>query len=204
MKLGHLLIGLVGLIVAFFLFKPDSYEIKNAKPRGESIVCFGDSLTFGTGATKGMSYPDQLSRMIGKPVINLGVPGDTTADALARLETVLDKNPRMVLMTIGGNDLMRGVPKDQAFGNLRKIVERIQQTGALVVIGGIEVPLLGRGFGEEYQQLSRQTGSVLIENVLDGIIGHNDLMSDTIHPNSQGYTLMAEAFYQAIKPYLSR
>ncbi|MCP5053177.1 MAG: arylesterase, partial [bacterium] len=101
-----------------------------------TIICFGDSLTYGTGADRGKDYPSQLSEMISKPVINAGVPGDTTARALKRLQRdVLARSPDMVLITLGGNDLKNGVAKDIAFGNLKRIVESIQKQGARVIIG---------------------------------------------------------------------
>jgi acyl-CoA thioesterase-1 len=178
-------------------------KVRNARPQGENIICLGNSLTAGTGAPTGMDYPSQLARMIGRPVINAGLPGDTTADALARLERdVLSRSPRIVLITLGGNDLTHGVDRDVFCRNLRTIVTRIQATGALVVVGGIEVPLRDRGYREGYQEVARATGAILVPNVFQGILGRPDLMSDPIHPNSAGYTLMAERFFETIRPYL--
>jgi lysophospholipase L1-like esterase len=108
----------------------------------------------------------------------------------------------MVLLTLGGNDLKNRVPKEKAFANLRTIVEAIQDAGALVVIGGVDIPFYGRGFGEAYQDLAEETGSVLIPNVYKGIMGKPDRMSDPIHPNDRGYAVMARHFYEAIEPYL--
>jgi len=178
-------------------------KVRNAKPHGDTIICFGDSLTVGTGAAAGMDYPSQLARMIGRPVTNAGLPGDTTAGALARLEQdVLSRSPGIVLITIGGNDLTHGVDREVFARNLQTIVTRIQAAGALVVVGGIEVPLRDRGFGEGYQEVARATGAILVPNIFQGILGRPDLMSDPIHPNSAGYTLMAERFHEAIRPYL--
>ncbi|MGA1839078.1 MAG: arylesterase [bacterium] len=192
------------IIIIVYCLMPHGYKIKNSIPSGEAIVCFGDSLTYGTGAKKGMDYPSQLSGMIGMPVLNEGVPGDTTSDALRRIDDVLKKNPRIVLITLGGNDLKNGVSKETAFENLRVIIEKIQVKGALVIIGGIDLPFFGKGFDDAYKLLARKTGSILIPNIFDGILGHPDLMSDSIHPNSAGYTIMARQFYKAVKPYLDR
>jgi len=148
-----------------------------------------------------MDYPSQLSNMISRPVWNKGVPGDTTARALTRLEQDI-LEPRIVLITLGGNDLKNGVPKETAFQNLKIIVESIQAQGALVIIGGIDLPFWGRGYGEAYEQLCKETGVVLIPNILDGIMGNRQLMSDSIHPNDAGYTIMAERFFRELKPYL--
>lgn len=185
----------------YFLSAPS--HIKNTSPAGENIVCFGDSLTYGTGASKGKDYPSQLSRLISKSVINVGVPGDTTTSALNRLGAdVLSRSPRIVLITLGGNDLKNRVPRETAFHNLKKIIESIQLEGALVVVGGIDIPLWGRGFGDAYEKVCSQTGAILIPHILDGIFGKRELMSDPIHPNDEGYAIMAQRFYKAIKSYL--
>ena len=195
-------IVLAGLVAVWAMI-PSGWEIRNENPSGDEILCFGDSLTYGTGAKEGMAYPSRLSKIIGLPVINLGVPGDTTETALSRLEEdVLSGTPRIVLITLGGNDLKNRISREKAFGNLRKIVEAIQSEGALVVIGGLDFGPFGRGFAGEYERLAKETGSVLVPDVFDGIWGDRDLMSDAIHPNSDGYAIMAEHFYKAIRPYL--
>jgi lysophospholipase L1-like esterase len=183
------------LLYQYFFSKP---KVKHTDTTGENIICFGDSLTFGTGASPGKDYPSQLSSMISRPVLNKGVPGDTTARAMARLDQdVLSLSPRIVLITLGGNDLKNGVPKDTAFRNLRRIVESIQAKGALVIIGGIDLPMGGRGFGEGYKRLCDETGAILIPNIFDGIMGNPQFMSDSIHPNDAGYTRFAQEFLKA-------
>jgi acyl-CoA thioesterase-1 len=179
----------------FFTFLPGEKD----KFQGRKIICFGDSLTYGTGAGKEMDYPSQLAKMIAGPVVNAGVPGDTTARARQRLERdVLAKAPDIVLITLGGNDLKNGLAKDNAFANLKIIVESIQNTGARVIIGGLKFPIRDRGFGKAYKQLAAETGAFLIPNILEGIMGNRDLMSDPIHPNAKGYKIMAQKFYEAI------
>ena len=188
---------------AAYIFFFSGSEVRNSTPTGENIICFGDSLTFGTGATESMDYPSQLSRMISRPVINAGVPGDTTATALARLEkAVLNKSPRIVLITLGGNDLKNRESKEAAYQNLKNIIVSIQNRGALVIVGGIRIPLWGRGFGEMYEKVCEETQALLIPDIFDGIIGDKSLMSDPIHPNDRGYTRLAQKFYRAMKPYL--
>ena len=176
-------------------------QIKEGSIPYDIIICFGDSLTFGTGAGPGMDYPAQLSKMIAQPVINAGVPGDTTARALKRLQQdVLSRSPDMVLITLGGNDLKNGVAKDTAFKNLKRIVKSIQGQGARVVIGGLRFPLRDRGFARGYKDLADQTGAVLIPDIFKDIIGNRRLMSDPIHPNGNGYKIMAQRFLDAIPP----
>lgn len=203
MKQVALGLAAVAAVWLAFQWMNSGPEIRNANPADGPVVCFGDSLTYGTGAGEGESYPDRLAEKLGEPVINAGIPGDTTAQALARLaDDVLIHDPRAVFITLGGNDLKNGMSKESAFRNLKRIVTEIQERGALVVLGGVNVPFWGRGFGEAYRELAEETGSVLIPNVLDGLMGKSHLMSDTIHPNAAGYAIMAEKFFAAAEPYL--
>jgi len=191
---------LAGLILLLgYKFLTSTHQDFRNDSIGEKIVCFGDSLTYGTGASSGRDYPSQLSQMISRPVINAGVPGDTTARALQRLERdVLAYAPDIVLITLGGNDLKNGIAKNVAFDNLRVIVEAIQEQGGQVIIGGLHIPFRDRGFARGYEKLADETGAKLIPNILEGIMGNRKLMSDPIHPNDAGYTIMAERFHQAL------
>src|SRR5690606_16894189 len=116
-----LIIG--GALAAIWLmgrFAP--YAITNASPGGSNIIAFGDSLTAGYEMPEGAAYPAQLSQRIGRPIINAGVSGDTTADGLRRLERdVLERDPRIVLLCLGGNDILRNRPTDEIIGNLEDI-----------------------------------------------------------------------------------
>jgi lysophospholipase L1-like esterase len=94
------------------------------------------------------------------------------------------------------------ISKETAYQNLKSIIVAIQEHDALVIVGGISIPIWGRGFGEMYRKVCRETQALLIPDIFDGIIGDKNLMSDPIHPNDRGYTKMAQKFYQAMKPYL--
>lgn len=197
-KVAYSILAIGILFLGYVVLFP-FYDVGPDKSNYETIVCFGDSLTSGIGASKGMDYPSQLSKMINKPVINAGVPGDTTAGALRRLQRdVLSKDPDIVMITLGGNDLKNGVSKDTAFDNLLKIVDAIQENGAKVIIGGIKFPFRDRGYGKGYQDLADQTGATLIPDIFYDIMGKQKMMSDPIHPNDAGYTLMAQRFYEAL------
>ena len=198
-KILYILVAAALLFAGYRLFV-DPSRVKEGSVPYNTIICFGDSLTYGTGAGPGKDYPSQLSVMIGKPVINAGVPGDTTASALQRLQQdVLDRSPDVVLITLGGNDLKNGVAKDIAFENLTLIVESIQGYGARVVIGGLKIPLRDRGFAKGYAKVADQTGAVLIPHILEDIMGRRKLMSDPIHPNGEGYKIMAQRFLEALR-----
>lgn len=201
-KLMTAVLVVAALAVAYHFFR-DRSATRIGPLNGEAIICFGDSLTYGTGAPADKSYPARLEQLLGRPVINRGVPGDTTAGALARLQKdVLDRSPRIVLITIGGNDLRRGVAVRTAQTNLEAILLAIRRQGALAVVGGIDIPLLDRGYGRMYEEATERTGAVLVKNILAGILGHDALMSDQIHPNAAGYAIMAQRFHSAIEPYL--
>lgn len=198
-KLIYIIItGLI--LLAGYRFITSTHRDFDTLSAGQRIVAFGDSLTFGTGATDGKDYPSQLSQMISRPVINAGVPGDTTASALKRLEKdVLAYSPDIVLITLGGNDLKNGIRADTAFENLKMIVNMIQNQGARVIVGGLSIPFRDRGFGRGFKKLADDTGAKLIPNILEGIMGNRKLMSDPIHPNDAGYKILAERFYEAMQ-----
>ena len=188
------------ILLAGYKFITSTHQDFGNLSAGQRIIAFGDSLTYGTGASNGKDYPSQLSEMISRPVINAGVPGDTTASALKRLEKdVLAYSPDIVLITLGGNDLKNGVRADAAFDNLKMIVNLIHNQGARVIIGGLSIPFRDRGFGKGFKKLADETGAVLIPNILEGIMGNRKLMSDPIHPNDAGYTILAERFHEALK-----
>jgi lysophospholipase L1-like esterase len=203
-KLVYLLFGLIALSSGYFLFvSPRGEQEGEPISAGDVIICFGDSLTYGTGASPGMDYPSRLGRKLGREVINAGVPGDTTASALNRLERdVLSASPGLVLITLGGNDLKNGVPAEEALANLIEIVETLQKNGARVIVGGLRFPMRDRGYGKAYAELAERTGVVLIPHVLDGIMGNRNLMSDPIHPNDEGYEVMAGSFYETVMDFL--
>lgn len=195
-----IIILVAGVLGYWFFGGEKSYEIKNIPITVSRIVCFGDSLTYGYGASQGMDYPTRLEEMTGIEIINAGVSGNTTADGLARLEDdVLDYEPDVVLITLGGNDLKNRVSVDTARANLLSIIQRIQAAGAMVVLGGVDIPLYGKGYAQMYESLARQTGSVLVPNILEDIFGNPELMSDSIHPNDKGYEIMAGYFYKALE-----
>jgi lysophospholipase L1-like esterase len=199
-KLVYLIFVLIALFFGYFLFLlPRGEQSAEPMSAGGAIVCFGDSLTYGTGASPGMDYPSRLAEMLNREVVNAGVPGDTTASALKRLQRdVLSETPALVLVTLGGNDLKNGVPAAEALANLSEIVEVLQRSGARVVVGGLRFPMRDRGYGKAYAELAERTGAVLIPHILDGIMGKRALMSDPIHPNDDGYELMAGRFYEAV------
>lgn len=178
-------------------------EIKNIDSRGENIICFGDSLTAGEGAEPGNDYPSILARQIALPVINAGEAGDTTYNALKRLQRdVLKKEPLMVIIVLGGNDFLKKVPPQETFKNLEIIVERVQNAGAIVVLAELHSGIILSGYAKGYRRIARKYKAVLIPELLDGIINKANLKSDHIHPNASGYKIMAKRIANAVQPII--
>ena len=184
-----------------------AWPITNAAPSGSNVIAFGDSLTQGYRLDPGQGWPEQLSALIGRPILNRGVSGDTTGDALARLERdVLADDPRIVLVCLGGNDMLRRMPADQQFDNLRAIVRRIQEKGALVILIGTEgfKILSNVDYGARYEALAKETGAAYVPDLMDGVLGDPTLMLDQIHPNARGYEKIAKRIAAEAEDYLGR
>ena len=157
------------------------------------IVAFGDSLTHGTGASDDTAYPAVLASLTGRTVINAGVPGDTTASGLQRLPGVLaDYKPRLVLLCLGGNDMLRKQPESTTVNNLRLLVQTIRASGAEVVLIGVPEPRLFGGAPDYYARVAEEMQLPLEDEVFNEVLKDNRLKSDPIHANAAGYRVVAE------------
>lgn len=168
------------------------------------IVFVGDSLVSGVGASEGKSLPTQLSRLLGEPVLNYGVAGDTTRDGLARLAEPVAAQPRLALILLGGNDFLRRVERSQIEANLEQIVRSFQREGAIVLLLGVRSGIFGGGADELFESVAERTGAAYEEDVLKGIFGDQALMSDTIHPNDAGYKKIAERLLSTVQELLGK
>ncbi len=178
--------------------------VANLDSAGRNVICFGDSLTEGVGASPGHDYPTLLSRELGSEAINAGVGGDTTQMALDRIDRdVLQRDPRLVIVELGGNDFLQKVARDQIFANLDEIVRRIQKKGAMVVLVGVQPGLWGDETRADYQRIARARKAVFVPNILDGILTDPQLKSDEIHPNDQGYEKITQRILKAVRPLLA-
>ncbi|HEV8666929.1 MAG TPA: GDSL-type esterase/lipase family protein [Candidatus Paceibacterota bacterium] len=175
----------------FWPHKAPAMSYTNYPSKGTDLIAFGDSLVAGYGANDGQDFVSDLSANIGQPIINLGVDGDTTAEALARISSLDKYNPKVVILLVGGNDYLQQKDMTQAFINLGKIISYIQSKGAVVVLVGVRAsPLIGN-FDSQYQQLVKQYNVAYVPDAMDGIIGNSKYMFDSVHPNSAGYALLA-------------
>jgi len=205
-KARHIIsFGVLVLItmVGIWQFKNSDYDIVNYPSSGKNVIAFGDSLTEGVGAEEGEDFVTQLSQEIGIPVINAGTSGDTTQDALDRLENdVLDKNPNVVLVLLGGNDYLLRIPKEETFNNLGTIIDQIHEKGGVVLLLGVKGGLFKDFYEEDFEKLAREKGAAYISNVLDGVLGNSGLMADQIHPNSKGYKEIASRIAPVLESLL--
>jgi acyl-CoA thioesterase I len=186
---------LVGIFIMWLFWGSGEYEIVNYPSQSDGpIVALGDSLVYGSGSSNG-GFVSILSDDIDEVIINMGVPGDTTADGLLRINEVLEMNPKVVLVLLGGNDFLKKLPQEETFKNLRVIIERIQERGAIVLLLGIRGGILGDNFDKDFERLAEDTGSAFVPDVLDGLIGDAKYMADQIHPNDAGYRRIAERIF---------
>lgn len=174
------------------------HGIKPLSPESR-ILAFGDSITHGTGASEGQSYPDVLSALLGGEVINAGIPGEVTAGGLKRLPKVLaEHNPALVILCEGGNDFLRRHDQTETISNLKAMIKLIQEHGADVILVG--VPKLGFGLEvpEFYASIAEEYAIPYEGEILLDLLGDNDMKSDAIHPNANGYRQMAETVHAVI------
>ena len=192
--------------LAAWLLWPSRYaRVANLDSRGANVIAFGDSLTAGYGAQAGEDYPSRLSAITGTAVINAGVSGDTTESALGRLDgDVLQRSPRIVLVGLGGNDFLQGVPIATTEGNLRAAIRAIHAAGAMVVLLGFRFPTLGASYETMYAKVAKEERCLLVPHLLDGILSNPALKSDEIHPNARGYQLMADRIAGPLKKLIRK
>jgi lysophospholipase L1-like esterase len=205
MRKNKLLIPLFCCSIVLLLGGCAKREIKNINSKGTNIICFGDSLTFGYGANTGEDYPAVLAKLINLPVINAGEDGDTTPEALQRFKTdVLDKEPLLVIIEFAGNDFLKQIPKEVTLNNIKLMIEQIQTRGAMVAIVDISAGMFFSEYRKALSRLAREERTIFIPHILSGIITNPSMKSDFLHPNADGYKMIAQRAYNAITPYLQQ
>jgi acyl-CoA thioesterase-1 len=216
-------IGLIGLLAGCGGSKKESAETPRAQSKDSPapatrddrpiIVAFGDSLTAGFGAEPGNSYPDFLQKGLDTAglkwrVVNMGVSGDTTTDAVGRLNEVVAEKPRIVIVEFGGNDGLRGLPIETTRANLEEIVSTVEKSGAKVVLAGMTLPPnygpeYIRSFEQIYRDLDAHHKVVRIPFLLEGVATKPELMQrDKLHPTGQGNAIVAETVLHYIRALL--
>ena len=199
------LLAILTVLVAFMLvfFKTNAVDIKSERLASDmTILAFGDSLTYGKGAVTS-AYPLVLEELTSRRVINAGISGEVSATGLRRFSRLLQKyHPSLVILCHGGNDILRRRSHDALKENLRKMIRLSKEHGAQVLLVG--VPGFGM-FGAKtlslYKELATEESVIYEGEVLEKIENDASLKSDQIHPNAQGYRMMAEAFNRVLKEH---
>lgn len=177
------------------------------------IVILGDSLTAGYGLDKAQAFPALLQQRLDAAghryeVVNAGVSGDTTAGGVRRLDWSMEGNTRLLVVALGANDGLRGLPVADARRNLDEIITRAQQRGITVILAGMEAPpnygpQYTAEFRNMYRDLAKQHRITLIPFLLEGVAGIPSLnIADGIHPNPEGARLVERIVWSAIEPAL--
>ena len=164
------------------------------------ILAFGDSLTYGTGASAEQSYPAVLETLVHRRVVREGYPGETTAQGLERLPELLDRHhPRLLLLCMGGNDMLQQVDTGTIAANLRRMIDMAREHGAAVLLIGVPAPQLLGGAAPLYRAVADAQRIPLEEETLSSVLHRPAYKSDPIHPNAEGYRLLAQALADLLR-----
>lgn len=193
------LVVVVAVLLFIFMNKQNQTSII-AVSKQDKIVAFGDSITYGYGVALEESYPAQLQKLLGVEVVNAGISGEESAEGLARLPSLLEAKPKVVILCHGGNDILRQRSTLKLQKNLLAMIKLIQASGAEVLLVGVpNFGLLGFKPHPLYKEIAQQTNVLFEENVLSFVEADNSLKIDAIHPNKKGYEIMAKSFAKYIE-----
>ncbi|SHJ20176.1 Lysophospholipase L1 [Malonomonas rubra DSM 5091] len=182
------------VLILLSLIACDSGQIFHKLRPSSVILAFGDSLTYGTGAEEGNSYPVQLQHLTARNVHNAGVPGEVSAEGARRLPTVLDEvEPDLVILCHGGNDMLRKLDKQQLKNNLRRMFEAVNQRGIPMIMIAVPRPGLLLSDADVYEDLAKELNIPLVDDILGDLLSKRELKSDHVHLNAAGYRKLAEA-----------
>ncbi len=172
----------------------------DAIPNNGVILAFGDSLTYGIGAAKSHSYPEILTKLADRQVINAGISGEATQQGLARFPSVLDQyRPHTVILLQGGNDILRNYDLQQTKQNLSKMIQLAHERGIQIVLIAVPEKKLFSNTAGLYRELADEFQLVFDNDLIASLLRQPKYKSDTVHFNQAGYTLMAEKIHQLLK-----
>jgi acyl-CoA thioesterase-1 len=192
-----------------------SAAVEAEAPSRPRIVVQGDSLAAGLGLSASEAFPALLQRYIDEggydlEVVNAGVSGDTTAGGLRRLDWALDGDPRILVLALGGNDGLRGVPVAEMTKNLDAILSRARERDIAVVLAGMEAPpnygpVYTAQFRRAFTDLADRHDVTFVPFLLEGIAGNSTLnQADGIHPTAEGARMIADHLWKALEPVVKR
>lgn len=165
-----------------------------------TILAFGDSLTYGTGAEQQASYPTILAQITGRNVVNAGKPGQTSEQGWARYTTSLEKTrPDLVILCMGGNDFLQKLPEAKTRANLSAMIEETQARHIPIILVAVPPPRIMLSAHPMYRELAAQYNIPLEDDIIADVLSEKNLKADLAHPNAAGYRLIAEAIADLLK-----
>ena len=194
------------------LLAPQRPATRDSRP---VILAFGDSLTAGYGVPHGSGYPDQLQRKLDSlgykyRIVNMGISGDTTSGGRARMQAALNVMPSIVILELGANDGLRGMPVAAMQANLEQMIAEFQKARAKVILAGMTLPrnygaAYVSSFEEVFRSLAKKYNLALIPFFLEGVAGNPKYtLPDFLHPNAEGYTLVTDIVMKTLEPVLKK
>jgi len=214
MKTRKHFFGMAIAIIALVFTVSAGGKTGDSTPAQETIVCLGDSLTSGYSATvigrddKNNAWPALLQKKVNIPVINAGVAGNTAAQGLARVKKdVLSKNPRIVIIFLGGNDYRQKIPLATTKNNLQKIIDMVNDGKRKIYLTSFSPPIMSTKeqmeFRNMYETLASSNNIQLVSGIFDSLREvHWVKEKATRHPTAKGHELIADKYFYALKPYL--
>jgi len=195
------------IVAVVFLLASCGEEVKEkAFAEGSVVLALGDSLTAGAGVARPQAWPALLAEKTGWNIINGGVSGDESDDALKRLPALLKAHdPVLVLVTLGGNDMLRRIAEQQTVDNIGGILDLVQEHGAKPVLLATPKPSLAGAFfqnlsaPEFYRVIAEKYQVHLIEDAIAEVISDPDLKGDPLHPNAEGHVLLSEKIFSDLQ-----
>jgi acyl-CoA hydrolase len=175
-------------------------------PPGTVVLALGDSITAGYGLDPGQAWPALLAEKTGWKIVNGGISGDKTGDALARLPALLDEHaPKLVLVTLGGNDMLRKLPEEQTRGNLARILELVRGRHAQPVLLATPKPSIAGVVFQNlspppfYAEIAKERKVPLIADAIAEVLSDPALKLDQLHPNAEGHKVLAGKAFDALR-----
>jgi lysophospholipase L1-like esterase len=169
-------------------------------PDDAVILAFGNSITYGTGAMKGESYPAVLEIIVNRKVINAGVPGELSMQGLKRLPKLLDKyHPDLLILCHGGNDILQKENLAEAEANIRQMIILAENRNIPVILLGVPKPGLFLNDADLYNDIANNTEVTYIPNLIPKILSDASMKSDPVHPNNSGYSKMATVLADTLR-----
>ncbi len=195
----YIIIAVTITLILFILNKKET-TIQPLTPQN-TILAFGDSLTYGYNAEYSQSYPAILSHLTGLEVINAGISAETSEDGLRRLPQLLENHSiKLIILCFGGNDILQNSSMVTLKNNLKTMIQMAKKKNIDILL--ISVPnlnLFGLSALELYEEVADEENIPLLSGVLAGILSQPALKSDQIHPNALGYKQLGEKIYESVK-----